>query len=192
MLTTQVMIHPEELAEHNRRIEEDNERRRRARLAESNRAAGKPAPRPGAKLFVSTARGIPRRARAGLVFTYGTRAEVNVIDAPDAEVAEKRKAGAYVANVDGAEEILADEALLVHSTGGADPDAAKLRDANAALTEENERLRAELARARANATDPGDGTPGRLKAQEAARAAAAVKSDKAGGKAGGGDFGDKG
>jgi hypothetical protein len=75
--------------------------------ADANRKAGHAQPRPGATMYISTARGIKNRRRAGLLFSE-TPAEVSVIDASDADVAEKQLAGAYVVNPWGAERILED------------------------------------------------------------------------------------
>jgi len=85
----------------------ENELAARAATAERNRKAGKPAPTPGSKLYVATVRGLKVRGRGGLVFSE-TPAEVTVIDADDVEVLKKQKAGAYVVNAAGAEQILDD------------------------------------------------------------------------------------
>ena len=76
-------------------------------LVAANRKAGKPAPIVGASMYVATARGIKVRSRAGLMFS-GLPAEVKVVDLEADELAAKRRGGAYLVDVNGAEEILAD------------------------------------------------------------------------------------
>jgi len=151
------------LAEMHRQISEKNEQKARIRLAEANRAAGKAAPRPGDVLYVTPARGIKSRGRAGLRFTESERTKVVV-----AGEGFQPKPGEVTTTVDGAEQILGDDSLVVFQTAQAAGDEAQLRaqldqrdaDLEAARTE-IDRLRAE---ARRNAKDPGDGSPGRLKA----------------------------
>lgn len=169
------LLHPDEQAERHRRITLDNEARSRERLASDNRRRGIAAPTVGAKLFVTTARGIPRRSRAGLRFTERSKTEVDVTDLGTEELALRQQAGASVVNVFGAEEILADTSLLVHTSSAAldDPNAAAAAIARAAeLEAANAALRAELAEARRQAPpDPGDGTSSRLKAAAKVREA---------------------
>lgn len=158
-VTVPVPISPQELAE--RRAEElrRNEEMHRRAVARKNRADGKPEPRPGMSLFVSTARGIKTRGRAGLVFSEQP-AELKIVDLSDEEVAAKVKAGAFIANPWGAEQILADAnepaTGLVVLTSRSDAESA----AKAIESASTDELEAELARRRAR---PRADAPERIK-----------------------------
>lgn len=169
------LLHPDQQAERHRQITLDNEARTRDRRASDNRRRGIPAPAVGDTLYVTTARGVVRRGRAGLRFVEKAKATVEVVDLGAAELAARQLAGASVVSIDGAEEILADTSLLVHtsSTALTDPDAAAAAIARAAELEISlATLRAELAEARRQAPpDPGDGTSSRLKAAAKVREA---------------------
>jgi hypothetical protein len=157
-------IHPEDQAARHAKIIEDNEARTRANRAAANRARNLPAPVVGSKMFVTCVRGIPRRGRAGLRFDPIARREVEVVDLEPAELAARQLAGASVVSVDGAEQILEDESLIVYKVQ------AHGEDDKAQLTAENAELRAQLAAARRNApADPGDGSSSRLKAAQKTR-----------------------
>lgn len=159
-----------------------NEQRARARQAAANRAAGIPQPRPGDVMYVGPGRGLKRRMRAGIPFEEGKRKAILVID-PDT-FDGKLPDGHVSVTVHGAEEILGDDALAVHATSSADHEVAEERAARERAEQareraeaENAKLKALLADARRNAPDPGDGSPGRLKAARAARAAAGRSDD---------------
>ncbi len=180
MMTTDE-LHPDDVAERHRQITVANEVRAVAKRAEANRAHGIAAPRVGGKLYVTTARGVLRRNRGGLRFEPTIRREITVIDVGPVELLDRQRAGEGVASVDGAEQILADDSLVVHSTGGAgEDDLAQATARNIVLEADNHELRAQLAAARKQAPpDPGDGSSSRLKA------AAKVRD-------GGGEFGGHG
>lgn len=165
------ILHPDELAERYLAITIANEERWRRRIAAKNRAAGRAEPHPGDRLYIRAVNGIKRRNRAGLQFEAGVRREVTVSAMDGAELLAAQRAGASVCSVHGAEDLLADDSLIVNAP-----------DAESELGAEVVRLRAEVdrlvAEARRNAADPGDGTSGRLKAAAKARA-----------QADGGDFG---
>jgi len=170
-MTEQQPMQPEDRAELHRKILAANEIRSREQLAEANRGRGVAAPRAGDKLFVSTTRDIPRRNRAGLRFSRTSKTEVTVTDLGPAELAAEQLVGKSVVSVHGAEEILADTSLLVHTTGGAIAEDLASATARAEqLESDNAQLRAELAAARRQAPpDPGDGSSSRLKAAAKAR-----------------------
>lgn len=123
------------------------------RLAESNRAKGIAPPEDGGKIFVSTAKGIPNRRRAGLDFSSTDRREVTIsMDAPREEFDKLRKGGAYVVDAKGYEEICADDGLVVFSQ------VSSVRvEENAALSEERDRLLAENAKLRQELLEMRDG-----------------------------------
>jgi hypothetical protein len=174
-LSSYTMVPPQmdadALAEMHRQITRRNDEKSRAKLAADNRAAGKAEPRPGDVLYVTPARGIKFRGRAGLRFTDAERTKVVVLE-EDATA----KPGEVGVSVDGAEQILGDDSLVVFQTAAAAGDALALRAQLDARESELEAARSEIARLRAEARrgakDPGDGTPARL------RAAAAVKGPK--------------
>lgn len=148
MLTTQVYIPQSaaELAELQAKELARNEELTRKRVAEENRKRQKAEPKPGSKLYVTTARGIPTRGRAGLLFSPNP-AEVTVSDEADDEIAKKVQGGAYVVSVWGAEQILADSypdiGGLVVFTNRTDAGTPTLAN------ESTEALEAELARRKA-------------------------------------------
>lgn len=126
-----------------------NELNEHERLAAKNREDGKPVP--SGKLFVSVARGLKTRGRAGLRFSDAGRAEVKVEDITDEELLKRQASGEYVVNPHGAEQILADDSLLVYTgPGPADNEQAAAQADE--LAKENDRLRAELARLQGGGT----------------------------------------
>jgi hypothetical protein len=158
-------LHPEEVAAQYRKVMDANAERSRAQRAERNRANGLPAPTVGNRLFVTCMRGVVRRGRAGLRFAVNERREVEVVDLPPAELAARQATGAAVVDVDGAEEILEDTALIVYKASGPGEETT-----DAQLRAENVELRAQLAAARRNAgPDAGDGSSARLKAAQKTR-----------------------
>lgn len=159
------------------------------KLAEAFAAARAKYP-PGSKLSATTARGIPRRGRAGVVFGERTRTEVVVVDLTDAELATLRAGGdvdglsaAEAAKIratpnavtpTGAKAIADDDGLIVFAAGGDDAKFAAEADAKDRRIAE---LEAELQNARAKISEltrrasgaGGDGRPERLaKGKEAA------------------------
>jgi hypothetical protein len=173
---------PEAQAEFHAEVVARNEQRHRARIAAANRKAGIAQPQPGDVLFVTPARGIKQRGRAGVRFSDAKRERVFVVE-PGA-VGTVVQPDSLVVDVYGAEEILADMSLNTHATSAVDADASAERAAReraeaelARVNRENATLRAQMAEARRNAPDPGDGTPGRLKAARAAAAKAGKPSD---------------
>lgn len=176
-----------EKQEHRHRlVTADNERRVRVMRARSNRRNHSeiPAPKVGTTYYVSLARGLIRRNRAGVKFEAGVRVEVKVVDGDEAELRQKNHAGATPAlvTINGAEEIIEDDALTIYPRPElADEDVTnallEARARNAALEQELKTTRAEAAQlreARMNAKDEGDGKPARLMAQAQAREAAAA------------------
>lgn len=172
----------------NRLVTQENTLRERLRVARDNRRKGLPAPAVGAKLYVSLDRAIDARRRAGVRFERGHRSTIEVIDATDEEVIAIQEKNVFpkgvdgVVNVWGAEQILEDDALLVHQTAEAvDPQEVKgLRDHNQAVERENAALREEVAKlrqARMAAPPSAHGEPSRL---IAAREAASQSSDEFG------------
>lgn len=164
----------EDVAARDRHILARNEERAKVRLAATNRERGHAEPQPGDKLFVTTARGIASRSRAGLRFDKVAKREVEVVDLEHDALRARQLAGASVVSVHGAEQILHDDSLLVHASGTADPNLHAANERAAKLEAENAALRADLAAARRNALpDPGDGTSSRLKAAAKVRAESA-------------------
>jgi hypothetical protein len=84
-----------------------NEAAHRARTIAANRAEGFPEPKAGMRFFVSTAHGLKSRGRAGLVFLE-TPVAVAVVDLSGEELVAKQKAGEYVVDTWGTEQIFAD------------------------------------------------------------------------------------
>jgi hypothetical protein len=152
-----------------------NDIRERRRVAKQNRAAGKPEPKAGDKLFVSIGdRTISRRSRAGVRFEgKGARTTVTVLDETDEEIKTNQTMGQDVVNVWGAEQILADDALNINQRQVPPEELEAIKRENAALEEENRTMREEnrrLREARQGAKDEGDGAPSRLIAQREAKA----------------------
>lgn len=178
------VMDPEELAAHNAAILATNEIKAKVRLADGNRRKGHAEPKVGDRMYVVLAdRSIKRRSRASVLFTPDRRTCVVVADDPVRMVApEGSGIDAYV-TPDQAEQILGDGALVVHAMAASEVDARADRQKVAQLEAELRVERAELARlrsARQAADDPGDGSPGRLKA--AAKARGAAPDDFGGGK----------
>lgn len=171
----------------NRLVTKENDRRERLRRARDNRRRGHEEPREGAVMFVSLDRTIEARRRAGVRFERGHRAKVLVIDASDADIAKILESGNLpegadgVVNIDGAEQILADDALVVHQSAAGAEDALQLRRENEALATEAARLREEIASLRSARMGAGPSTHGEPSRLNAAREAAAKasKADKA-------------
>lgn len=178
------MMDPEELAAHNAAVLVENERKARARLAADNRRKGHAKPQAGDRMFVVLAdRTIKRRSRASVLFTPDRRTCCVVADVPEEMKIEPGSGiDAYI-TPDQAEQILGDNALVVHAMPIAEADSMADRQTIAKLQAELAASRAESARlrsARQAAEDPGDGSPGRLKA--AAKARGAAPDDFGGGK----------
>jgi hypothetical protein len=165
------VLNPEELAEKHAAAMRANEQRERARVAAANRLAGHAKPEPGDRMYVTTMRGIPRRGRAGIRFVQEARTEILVVH-NDLEKRGEVPAGTAIVTVDGAETLLADDALNVSTRPATDVEAAGLRsqlaerDAQiAAQTAEIERLKRE---ARQSAPMDPQGGPARLRAADRA------------------------
>lgn len=165
----------------NRLVTAENDKRTRLRRARDNRAKGHEAPRPGTRMFISLDRAIEARRRAGHRFERGQRATILIVDATDEEIAKAQERGVFpegvdgVVNVDGAERILEDDALMVHQSAHGLEDIDALRREKDALAAELARAREEnatLRQARMAAPPSKQGEPSRL---IAAREAAAVK-----------------
>jgi hypothetical protein len=162
------VMDPEEAAAKLVKQQADNEAKERTRVAATNRGAGHAAPEPGDRLYVSTARGIPRRSRAGVTFFESRKVEVLVV--ADGEPLDQSGDVKQV-HPAGAEMILADDALNTNAPGATESEAIALRQENEALRAKLSEATAEAARlrdARRGAKDSGDGAPARL--QAAARA----------------------
>lgn len=170
------IMDPEEAARLLEAKTAENAAKERARLAAANRAAGLAKPEPGDRLYVATARGIPRRSRAACLFTEFGKTEVQVVtdDQPIGPVMAGDKVVAYTVTVHGAEMILSDSSLTVTAQNAQEVDASDLRRQLAAKDAEIERLKTDHARqlreARQGARDAGDGSPQRLIAQRKAKA----------------------
>lgn len=132
--------------------------------ATKNRKAGLPAPSPGTKLYVTCGRGIKSRRRAGIDFVAADRTLVTVVTGTDTEVAAKVAAGEAVVNVAGAERILADDSLSVHSTPAVDMTnaASELEAANSELAELRRKLAAATKAALPKGPPKAEGKPERL------------------------------
>ncbi len=98
---------PVELAQQRAEAQRLAEEHQRKVVAQNNRKAGHAEPKIGGALFVTTARGLTGRTRAGLTFST-LPTEVKIVDLDDAELREKQIAGATMVSVEGAELILAD------------------------------------------------------------------------------------
>lgn len=165
------VLDPEEAARRLTEQQAAQEARERSRLAAENRARGSAKPTPGDRLYVMSARGIPQRSRAGCAFNHDKRTEVLVVEdgQPTGAVMDgATHTGRYTVDVNGAEMILADNALTVTTQGATDFDASELRKQLASKDAEIDRLKAQHARdlreARMSAKDTGDGRPARLDA----------------------------
>lgn len=172
------MMDPEEAQRLLEAKQAENEAKERTRLATQNRLAGHAKPEPGDRLYVTTARGIPQRSRAGCLFKETARTEIQVAGEGDTvgPVLDDKgqPTGGYIVAVHGAEMIIADTGLNVTALGHEAFDAAEMRKTIAAKDAEIERLRSDNARilreARQGAKDPGDGSPSRLAAARKAKA----------------------
>jgi hypothetical protein len=145
--------------------------RERRQVAARNRRAGHAEPKPGDVLHVSLARGLTRRARAGVMFTKGPSVPVEVTDLTDADVLEAQKRGKAVVNTTGAELILDDDSLNVRSAPTADEDVDAIRGELERTKEENASLVAELQRLRDARRAAPESTDGRSTRLAAARKA---------------------
>lgn len=150
-----------------------NEEKERERIIAANLASGHPVPSEGFHMFVSTARGIPRRSRAGVTFGPDRLQLVVVKDAKDPG---QIPAGSIPITVTQAHAIIHDNGLNVNARAATEVEAAALRTILASRDGEIEKLKAENQRltreARQAAVDDPNGGPARLRA-----AKAAVKSD---------------
>lgn len=171
------IMDPEEAARLLEAKSAENAAKERARLAAANRALGLPEPKPGDRLYVTTARGIPRRSRAACLFSELGKTEVRVVseDQPTGPVMDGDKhTGVFAVHAHGAEMILNDSSLTVTAQNAQEVDASDLRRQLAAKDAEIERLKTDHARqlreARQSARDAGDGSPQRLIAQRKANA----------------------
>ncbi len=172
------------LAAFNEEVTRKNEERARAKLAASNRAKNIRAPKVGDTLFVAPARGIKARGRAGLRFTEDARTRVLVVkDGEELEPAKPGEPVRVVTTVNGAEQILGDDSLVVFQSAADAGKEAELRSELTAREREIKLMGEELARLRAdarrNAKDSDDGSPARLKAAAAAAEKAGAAADKA-------------
>ncbi len=175
-------LDPDEQAALHIELTARNEERALRRQRAANRAAGIGEPRPGDRLYVSPARGIKARGRAGVRFTEDARAKLVVVDPEMPRV--DAPAGFVAITPDQAEAILGDSSLVTHASSQAETDingerarADRAEQALEAARRENDTLREAVARARREARDPGDGTSGRLKAAARARAEAKAKPE---------------
>jgi hypothetical protein len=172
------MMDPEEAQRLLEAKQAESAAKERARLAAQNRLTGHAKPEPGDRLYVTTARGIPQRSRAGCLFKETARTEICVAgdgDTVGPVLDEKgQPTGAYIVSMHSAEMIIADTGLNVTALGHEAFDASEMRKTIAAKDAEIDRLRSENARilreARQSAKDPGDGSPGRLAAARKAKA----------------------
>jgi hypothetical protein len=166
--TVQVeVLEPEEQALKHARIMRENDARARERVAAENRKAGHAKPEPGDRLYVTTMRGISRRGRAGVRFAQEARTELLVVD-NDPDKRGDVPGGATTVTVDGAEAILADDALNVSTRPATDAEAADLRSQLADRESELAAARTEIERlkreARQAAPPDPQGGPSRLRA----------------------------
>lgn len=154
---------------------------------------------PGTRLFVTTARGIPRRGRAGVVFSKEGRTEVSVVNLDDEAITELRnvkivtdgdldraadkagvsreeaiaaRSGSAVSPL-GAKAIAEDDGLQVYKSAG-DQAKADRDEELETLRAENAKLSAELAKAR-KPREANPSAPQRL--GQAPKDAAASSSD---------------
>lgn len=128
------------------------------RLEEKRREAWSKYP-PGSTMFVTTARGIPRRGRAGIVFSDKARTTVKVLG-DEAEVAAKVKAGGDFVTPEGAAAIAEDDGLQMFGDRGPDSSVVDEKDRRIAeLEAEGAALRAKVAKA---SRAGGEGGPERL------------------------------
>lgn len=148
-------------------ILDQNTRRDHRRRAKINRRRGLPTPKVGDCLHVAIARGIHARNRAGLLFERNRSTKVEIVDGDPATVRARQQRGEAVVDVQGAELILADDALIARQSPAGDEDLLDARATIAAHETEIARLRAELELARAGAK------------KEARKAAAAASNDVA-------------
>jgi len=174
------VLSPEEQAAKNAAILAENEAKERDRIAAANLAAGHAKPEPGAHYWVTAARGITRRSRAGVTFGQERLQLVVVESVSDPG---DLPAGAIAINVNQANAILNDNGLNVHTRSATEAEAADLRTQLQARTAENAALKAEVERlkreARQQAPADPNGGPSRL---AAARKVKAPDPDGFGGK----------
>lgn len=176
----------EEMEARNRLVSKENDRRERRRIFISNRAKGHDEPRPGNRMFVSLGdRTIEARRRAGVRFERGHRATVLIVDDSDETVAKAQEMGQFpegvdgVVNVYGAEQILEDDALVVHQSAASPEDVQLLRRQKEDLEREVVRMREEnaaLRAARMSAPKSEHGEPSRLIAAKNAASKAGTET----------------
>lgn len=174
------VLTPDEHAAKLARVAEQNEADEKVRLATQNRLEKRPQPKPGDRYFVTT-QIHPGRSRARCHFLPGRRTEVRVVAAGEklGPVLEGGDIAFYAVDVNGAEMILADNALSFNVTAASDVEPAELRRQLALKDAEIARLTKEHARqlreARQAAPSSIDGRPERLIA--AGKAAAVQGKD---------------
>jgi hypothetical protein len=173
-------IHPDDIRAAHARITADLDSRHKRHIADTNRSKGHPAPEVGQTYYAWLAKQVRSgvRTREGIDFAPGQNVKIEVVADDEASAKARRLAGESVVTVDGMERIFEDDTLVINrdpralvsedlAAAQAAIDAAEARAAAA------ERRVAELeSEARRNAPDPGDGSPGRLKAAAKARAGA--------------------
>lgn len=168
------IMNAEEEAAKNEAVRLENEVKERDRIAMINRTSGHRRPEPGDKFYVTTARGLPRRGRAGVLFEQHRRTEITVVDdiapgpAGHAAVESEVRDGRIVVSVSGAERILADDSLTCFTRPATEVEAAGLRSQLADRDAELAKAKAEIARlqreARQAAVPDPNGGPARLAA----------------------------
>lgn len=168
MQTVQLeVLSTEEQAQRHAQEMARNDHRERERVAAKNRLNGHAKPEPGDRLWVTTARGIPRRGRAGIRFTQDARTELVVVP-NDPDLRGEVPPGVTPVTVDGAEAILHDSDLNVSSRPATDAEAADLRgqlaDRDARIAEQAKEIARLKAEARKDAPPDPNGGPARLRA----------------------------
>lgn len=161
------VLSTEEQAQRHAQVMAQNDQRTRERVAAKNRLNGHAKPEPGDRMWVTTARGIPRRGRAGIRFVMEGRTELIVVH-NDPDLRGEIPSGVTPVTVDGAEEILHDADLNVSSRPATDAEAADLRsqlaDRDARIAEQAKEITRLKAEARQAATPDPSGGPARLRA----------------------------
>lgn len=163
------VLTPDEHAAKLARQAEENEAAEKLRLAAQNRIEKRPQPKPGDRFYVTTTIQ-PGRSRAKCHFLPGRRTEVRVVAAGEklGPALEGGEIAYYTVDVNGAEMILADNALSMNVTSASDVEPAELRKQLALKDAEIARMRKEheraLREARMAAPPSVDGSPERLKA----------------------------
>jgi hypothetical protein len=175
---TGMPAHPDDLRKAHEKIWNDLQARHLVHLAAKNRAKGHPDPQVGDTFYAWLTKPVRGgvRTREGINFEVGKTIKLAVVD--DADLAEARAGGVNAVTVAGMERVFDDDTLVVNRDPlaiaadelAAERDRAAAAEAKAADLEK--RIAELQAAARQTATDPGDGSPGRLKAAAKARAEA--------------------